>query len=169
MKKKTRVSVSQFLAMVPVQVASDFVMEYNNSSKFLKPSSIKEYFNGDICCPHEYILKAFPWDNSIKGVEYWNDICHNLKKEYGGGVTFSEFIEMLEPIERHRLNNAIEKQRGEGLLNEMYSDNVYNVEPTEWLEGVNTWDDTDEGGKYWADICNRLDRVESLNEPSILN
>jgi hypothetical protein len=169
MKKKTRVNISQFIAMIPVEVASNFIMEFVNSDKILKTSGIKEYFSGDICCPHEFVLRAFSWDTTIKGVDYWYDVCHNLHNKYGGGVTFSEFIEMLEPIERHRLNNAIEKQRGEGLLNEMYSDNVYNIDPTEWLQGVIAWDDTDEGGKYWADICNRLDRIESLNEPSMLN
>jgi hypothetical protein len=169
MKKKTAVNINQFLAMIPVEVASDFVMEYNNSEKSIEWSSMKEYFSGDLYSPHKYVLKGFPWDTSIKGPAYWNDVCLNLKKQYGGGVTFSEFIELLEPIERHRINNAIEKQRGEDLLNEMYSNDTYNLEPSEWLEGIISWDSTEEGSIYWIRVCNRLEMVESLNETAVLN
>ena len=170
MKKKIKVSISQFLAMVPVQVASDFIMEFNNrKSPFASDIPIKKFFEDDIQCPHEFILKGFPWDGAIKGVAYWNEMCHKLKKEYGGGVTFSEFIEMLEPLERHKFNNVIEKQRGEDLLNEMYNDDVFCVDANEWIEGTFDWEKTDEGAEYWAKICNRLEMASHFNEPSILN
>ena len=170
MKKKIQVSISQFLAMVPVQVASDFIMEFNNrKSPFASDIAIEKFFEDEIQCPHEFILRGFPWDTSIKGVAYWNGICHKLKKQYGGGVTFPEFIEMLEPLERHRFNNAIEKQRGEELLNEMYNDDIFCIDANEWLEGTFTWDDTEEGGEYWAKICHRLERFMQFNESSMLN
>jgi hypothetical protein len=170
MKKKIKVSISQFLAMVPVEVASDFVMEFLNSPRLVDThESVTEFFKGDIQCPHEFILRGFPWDSSIRGVVYWNELCHKLKKEYGGGVTFPEFIEMLEPLEKHRFNNAIETQRGEELLNEMYSDDVFCIDPNEWIEATFDWEKSDEGAEYWANICQRLEISKHLNEPSMLN
>jgi uncharacterized protein (DUF2249 family) len=170
MKKKIQVSISQFLAMIPVQVASDFIMEFNSrKSPTGNKMPLEEFFEDDIRCPHEFVLQAFSWDGTIKGIAYWNGICHKLKKQYGGGVTFPEFIEMLEPLEKHRFNNAIEKQRGEELLNEMYNDHTFCIDANEWLEGTFNWEDTEEGGEYWARICRRLEMTSHFNEPSMLN
>ena len=162
------VSISQFLASyLTVEEASDFIMEFN--SHYHGKEDFNEYFRDDLREPHEYLLCAFPWDNSNRGMIYWQNVCNRLRMVNPNAVTFSELCDMLEPIERHRLCNEIIKQRGEELLDEMLGDVEFQTLPTDWLSGLFDWIESEQGGDYWAKVYHKFEFQQKLNRAEVLN
>jgi hypothetical protein len=168
MKKKVKVTLPQFLAMVSLEVSSNFIMEFKHD-KVNNGTTLDEYFEDEVCFPHEYVSKAFPWDHTIKGLDYWLGVYRKMKADYGGQYTFTEFMELLEPIDQHRLNNAIEHQRGEDFLDRIHSDEDCREDAEDWLAGVINWEETEQGHQYWASIYGKIMLGKNLNEPSMLN
>jgi hypothetical protein len=165
-----QVSISQFLASyLTVEEASDFIMEFNSHHHDRGEENVNEYFRNDLKEPHEYILCAFPWISSIRGMFYWQSVCNRLRGFNPNAVTFSELCDMLEPIDRHRLSNEIIKQRGEELLDEMLDDVEFRTLPTDWLSGLFDWVESEQGGDYWSKVYHKFEFQQKLNRADVLN
>jgi len=162
------VSISQFLAShLTVEEASDFIMEFN--SHHHGEEDFNEYFRNDLREPHEFVLCAFPWSDTIRGMSYWQDVCNRLRMVNPNAVTFPELCDMLEPIERHRLCNEIIKQRGEELLDEMLDDVEFQTLPTDWLSGLFDWINSEQGEDYWSKVYHKFEFQQKLNRADVLN
>ena len=89
----------------------------------------------------EKLIQAFTWHDVPPGFDYWHDVYDNLIKHVKDDVD-------AELEKKHTNSNNNDPHTKELVMN-LAGD----------LFAAFTWEDTEEGHKYWADICHRLRRI----------